>query len=55
VHGKINRMLDRLDLVRAQIANLEKERDAVGARGVRACIFQQQGAQLLCGSHIDAI
>ena len=28
-HAKINRMLDRLDLVRVQIANLEQERDAV--------------------------
>ncbi len=28
-HAKISRMLDRLDLVRAQIANLEQERDAV--------------------------
>jgi transposase len=28
-HAKISRMLDRLDLVRAQIVNLEQERDAV--------------------------
>jgi transposase len=28
-HAKISRMLDRLDLVRAQIADLEQERDAV--------------------------
>jgi transposase len=28
-HAKINRMLDRLDLVRAQIAELEQDRDAV--------------------------
>jgi transposase len=28
-HAKISRMLDRLDLVRAQIATLEQERDAV--------------------------
>jgi transposase len=28
-HAKINRMLDRLDLVRAQIAELEQDRDAI--------------------------
>jgi transposase len=28
-HAKISRMLDRLDLVRAQVADLEQERDAV--------------------------
>ena len=28
-HAKISRMLDRLDLVRAQIAELEQDRDAV--------------------------
>jgi transposase len=46
-HGKISRMLDRLDLVRAQIANLEKERDAV--MGVAAPDRAGAMIQLLAG------